>query len=116
MTGGRSTHNTGKKWDEKDIQGRTTLSFIYRFVTIFFSGLHRVRDALMAQLHELNKSKPRGKADENLIAEISRLESSIAVTRDDLVGSNILFYGSLIVYGVAPIAERMQTSLDWNQR
>jgi hypothetical protein len=39
----------------------------------------------MAQLHELNKSKPRGNADENIISEISRLESSITVTRDDLV-------------------------------
>lgn len=39
----------------------------------------------MARLHELNKSKPRGNADENIISEISRLESSITVTRDDLV-------------------------------
>ncbi|KAG2754636.1 hypothetical protein P692DRAFT_201140031 [Suillus brevipes Sb2] len=33
---------------------------------------------------ELNRSKPRGKADENVIAEITRLESAIAVVRDDL--------------------------------
>lgn len=39
----------------------------------------------MAQLQELNKSKPRNKVDENLIGEISRLESAITVTRDDLV-------------------------------
>jgi structural maintenance of chromosome 1 len=45
----------------------------------------RARDTLVAQMQELNKSKPRGKADENLIAEITRLESSITVTRDDLV-------------------------------
>jgi hypothetical protein len=48
-------------------------------------GLYRARDTLMAQLQDLNKSKPRSKVDENLIGEISRLESAITVTRDDLV-------------------------------
>jgi hypothetical protein len=48
-------------------------------------GLTRLRDNLVAQLQELNRSKPRGKADENVIAEITRLESAIAVVRDDLV-------------------------------
>lgn len=67
MTGGRSTHGGGKKWEEKDVQGLT-----------------RLRDSLVAQLQELNRSKPRGKADENVIAEITRLESAIAVVRDDL--------------------------------
>jgi structural maintenance of chromosome 1 len=47
-------------------------------------GLTRLRDNLVAQLQELNRSKPRGKADENVIAEITRLESAIAVVRDDL--------------------------------
>ncbi|KAG1840638.1 hypothetical protein F4604DRAFT_1832337 [Suillus subluteus] len=67
ITGGRSTHGGGKKWEEKDVQGLT-----------------RLRDNLVAQLQELNRSKPRGKADENVIAEITRLESAIAVVRDDL--------------------------------
>lgn len=67
MTGGRSTHGGGKKWEEKDVQGLT-----------------RLRDSLVAQLQELNRTKPRGKADENVIAEITRLESAIAVVRDDL--------------------------------
>ena len=49
------------------------------------TGLQRVRDNLMAQLLELNKTKPRGKESEVLIAEISRLESSLSVVRDDLV-------------------------------
>lgn len=40
----------------------------------------------MGQLGELQKSKSKGKADENLISEISRLESAITVARDDLVG------------------------------
>ncbi|KAG2067940.1 hypothetical protein BDR04DRAFT_819225 [Suillus decipiens] len=67
MTGGRSTNGGGKKWEEKDVQGLT-----------------RLRDSLVAQLQELNRTKPRGKADENVIAEITRLESAIAVVRDDL--------------------------------
>lgn len=49
------------------------------------SGLVRLRDNLLAQLQELNRSKSRGKADENIIAEITRLESAITVTKDDLV-------------------------------
>ncbi|KAI9569904.1 hypothetical protein HD554DRAFT_2088472 [Boletus coccyginus] len=67
MTGGRSTHGSGKKWEEKDVQ-----------------GLVRLRDNLLAQLQELNRSKARGKVDENIIAEITRLESAITVTKDDL--------------------------------
>jgi structural maintenance of chromosome 1 len=48
-------------------------------------GLHRLRDSLFAELRDLNKSKPRGKADENLIAEINRLESTLLIVKDDLV-------------------------------
>ncbi|KAH7906967.1 RecF/RecN/SMC [Hygrophoropsis aurantiaca] len=77
ITGGRSTHGGGKKWEEKDVQ-----------------GLHRVRDALTAQLQELNRSKPRGKADENIIAEITRLESALAVTRDDLSACRLRLNGT----------------------
>lgn len=55
--------------------------------THLYVGLTRLRDNLVAQLQELNRSKPRGKADENVIAEITRLESAIAVIRDDLVRS-----------------------------
>ncbi|GLB42400.1 putative structural maintenance of chromosomes protein [Lyophyllum shimeji] len=42
ITGGRSTHGMGEKWDEKNVQ-----------------GLMRARDSLMAQLRELAKQKPR---------------------------------------------------------
>ncbi|RDB26948.1 Structural maintenance of chromosomes protein 1 [Hypsizygus marmoreus] len=76
ITGGRSTHSTGKKWDEKDVQ-----------------GLIRVRDGLKAQLRELSKQKPRGQTDENLIAEISRLESAITVARDDLSACKLRITG-----------------------
>ncbi|KAI8982948.1 condensin complex subunit SMC1 [Trametes punicea] len=66
ITGGRSSTQNSKKWDEKDVQ-----------------GLQRVRDNLMAQLLELGKSKPRGKESEILLAEITRLESALTVARDD---------------------------------
>ncbi|KAF8630781.1 hypothetical protein AX15_002729 [Amanita polypyramis BW_CC] len=66
ITGGRSTHSN-KKWDENDVK-----------------GLQRVRDTLMSELRELGKKKPRGKADENLTAEVTRLESAITLAKDDL--------------------------------
>ncbi|OSD08222.1 cohesin complex subunit psm1 [Trametes coccinea BRFM310] len=66
ITGGRSSTQNSKKWDEKDVQ-----------------GLQRVRDNLMSQLLELGKSKPRGKETEILLAELTRLESSLSVARDD---------------------------------
>ncbi|KAI0647638.1 cohesin complex subunit psm1 [Trametes meyenii] len=66
ITGGKSSHQNSKKWEEKDVQ-----------------GLQRVRDNLVAQLHDLGKSKPRGKETEILVAEISRLESAVNVARED---------------------------------
>ncbi|THH00454.1 hypothetical protein EW026_g2099 [Hermanssonia centrifuga] len=76
MTGGRSTHSSGKKWEEKDVQGLT-----------------RVRDKLLADLRELNKSKPRGKADDNLLTEITRLEPALTVTKDDLSACKLRLTG-----------------------
>ncbi|KAF8882368.1 condensin complex subunit SMC1 [Gymnopilus junonius] len=67
ITGGRSTHNSDKKWDEKDVQ-----------------GLIRVRDTLLAEQRELSKQKPRGKTDEALVNDITRLEANITVAKDDL--------------------------------
>lgn len=88
ITGGRSTHSSNKKWDEKDVQGETT-SCVHctkmKYVLLFIIGLTRVRDGLMSQLKELGKQRPRMKTDENLLAEISRLESTLTVLRDDLV-------------------------------
>ena len=37
-------------------------------------------------MNDLQNKKPRGKADEALLLEIERLQSSLLVTRDDLVG------------------------------
>jgi structural maintenance of chromosome 1 len=45
----------------------------------------------MSHLKELNKQKPRTKTDENLLAEISRLESTLTVCRDDLVRKSCFF-------------------------
>ncbi|KAF4618816.1 hypothetical protein D9613_009734 [Agrocybe pediades] len=67
ITGGKSGHDTSRKWDEKDLQ-----------------GLVRLRDTLLAEQRELNKQRPRGKTDESLIADISRLETDITVAKDDL--------------------------------
>ena len=86
MTGGRSTHGSGKKWEEKDTQG--LFVFIQSNSASFTqdnSSLVRLQDNLLAQLQELNHSKSSGKADENITAEITRLESAITVTKDDLV-------------------------------
>ena len=79
ITGGRSSHGSSKKWDEKDLQ-----------------GLIRQRDSLLSQLRELGKQKPRNKTDDSLIADVTRLESTITMARDDLVSSHLeaLFRGS----------------------
>lgn len=85
MTGGRSTRDNGRKWDEKDVQGENLfLQFNYACSNSMI-GLQRVRDKLMADLQELNKSKPRGKEDDALVATITRLEPAYTVARDDLV-------------------------------
>ncbi|TFK48892.1 cohesin complex subunit psm1 [Heliocybe sulcata] len=76
ITGGRSTHGASKKWEEKDLQ-----------------GLHRVRDSLLSQLRDLAKSKPRGKSDDNLISEISRLENTLTVAKDDLSACKVRLNG-----------------------
>jgi hypothetical protein len=52
---------------------------------LYILGLIRNRESLLSHLKELNKQKPRTKTDENLLAEISRLESLLTVQRDDLV-------------------------------
>ena len=48
-------------------------------------GLTRARDTLLAEQRELHQQRARGKSDENLISEISRLESLMIVAKDDLV-------------------------------
>lgn len=63
-------------------------------------GLYRVRDKLLSDLRELNKSKPRSNADENLVAEITRLESSLTLAKDDLVRIvATACYESLLMFG-----------------
>ncbi|KAH9053337.1 cohesin complex subunit psm1 [Lactarius vividus] len=71
ITGGRSSHDNSKKWEEKDIQ-----------------GLSRSRDNVQSQLSELAKQKPRNQEDDNLISEMTKLESVLQVARDDLSACN----------------------------
>ncbi|KIM24825.1 hypothetical protein M408DRAFT_26772 [Serendipita vermifera MAFF 305830] len=66
ITGGRSSHNSGKTWEEKEVQ-----------------NLQRTKDELLAQMRDLNKSKPRARADEGLSAELNRLESSLTIAREE---------------------------------
>ncbi|KAF8680490.1 Structural maintenance of chromosomes protein [Rhizoctonia solani] len=65
ITGGRG-HGTTRKWEEKEIQ-----------------ALNKQKDSLHAQLRELGQSKPRGKVDEGLAAEINRIESQLQLAKDD---------------------------------
>lgn len=50
--------------------------------------MRRTQDTLMAQLKEVALAKPRTKNDESLVAEISQLESELALARDELVGQS----------------------------
>ncbi|CAG8670941.1 475_t:CDS:10, partial [Acaulospora colombiana] len=66
ITGGRSSQNSGKTWEEKEIQ-----------------SMQRTRDELLAQMRDLNKSKPRTRVDETLSAELNRLESEVTIAREE---------------------------------
>ncbi|CAK5262899.1 unnamed protein product [Mycena citricolor] len=76
ITGGKSSHNSGKKWDEKDV-----------------AGLQRARDNLMTQLRDLAKQKTRVRTDDHLFAEISQLESALTLAKDDLNACNLRLTG-----------------------
>jgi hypothetical protein len=71
--------------------------------------LIRAKDGLLAQLRELSKQKPRGKTDENLIADIARIEGAIAIAKDDLV--RVLNYLGLHPLIYFP-SECLQTPID----
>ncbi|KAG8744803.1 Structural maintenance of chromosomes protein 1, partial [Ceratobasidium sp. 428] len=66
ITGGRSSHGNTRKWEEKELQ-----------------ALNKQKDSLHAQLRELGQSKPRGKVDEGLTADINRIESQLQLAKDD---------------------------------
>lgn len=86
ITGGRSTRDNTKKWDETDVKGKSNKGYSRLLSEIDVLGLNRVKENLLAQLKELQSKKPKGKADEAVLLEIERLESSLVVARDDLVG------------------------------
>ncbi|KAF9517669.1 hypothetical protein BS47DRAFT_1339193 [Hydnum rufescens UP504] len=76
ITGGKSTHGNGRKWEEQEVQ-----------------GLRRVQETYISQLRELQKAKPRGQVEDNLTAEMARLESSLTVARDDLSAHKLRLTG-----------------------
>lgn len=90
--------------------------FFLEWLFIGSLGLNRLRDSLMAQLGELQKSKSKGKADESLISEISRLESAITVTRDDLVGIVTVSINSLLMSFRVFRAECLQVEVERSSR
>lgn len=47
--------------------------------------LQKQRDSLFIYLQELSKARPRGKSDDNLMNDIARCDSELALVRDDLV-------------------------------
>lgn len=86
ITGGKSSHNTSKKWEEKEIQGSFSLTANWgKSTDCFFLALHRTRESLLTQMRDLNKTKPRGRADEGPMAEMTRLESTLMVAKEDRV-------------------------------
>jgi structural maintenance of chromosome 1 len=87
ITGGRSTRDTTKKWDDTDVKGMSIWVHSRPLSEKIAPGLNRVKENLLAQLKELQNKKPKGKEDEALLLEIERLGSSLVVARDDLVGS-----------------------------
>lgn len=80
------------------------------------AGLHRLRDSLFSELRDLNKSKPRGRADENLIAEINRLESTLLITKDDLVRHTLCCYCHRTAKRFILSTDCLRTQADWRQR
>lgn len=75
----------------------TTSSFLIAYQGDV-TGLNRARDTLLAEQRELTKQKPRGKTDEALISDITRLEANITVAKDDLVCCFFLFKGLSLMF------------------
>lgn len=99
MTGGRSTHGNGKKWEEKDVQGQLFCGCAWENTRSHICvpvGLQKTRDKYMHDLAELSRTRPRGNTDDNLLAEISRLEPALTVARDDLVRTLYLTPGTTL--------------------
>jgi hypothetical protein len=77
------------------------------------SGLSRAKQALLTQLNDLQKSKPRGNTDQNLISEIARIESALTIARDDLVRTTICSLLGVVVLMFSH-SECRQASLEWS--
>jgi structural maintenance of chromosome 1 len=57
-------------------------------------GLRQLEESLRGQLAELTKNRPRNSADEVLTSEISRLETELAVAKDDLAATKARLNGA----------------------
>ncbi len=49
------------------------------------SGIEKTRDGLMTKLRDLQSSKPRSEADNQLTTTITRLNAKLAIGKDNLV-------------------------------
>ncbi|KAF8937499.1 Structural maintenance of chromosomes protein 1 [Dissophora ornata] len=68
ITGGQSGIGSGaRRWEEKVVE-----------------GLKKRRDAMLAQLNELSKTKKRGVPEETLKSELAGIESKLSFSREDL--------------------------------
>jgi structural maintenance of chromosome 1 len=77
-------------WIWEEVGGERSTRYFFPIVYVKgpsnYIGLTKQKDNLLAQLRELNQSKVRSSRDENLVAEITRLESALSLATDDLVG------------------------------
>ena len=53
------------------------------------AGLQRLKETYLQQLQDLNKSKPKDKADEGLLQSLARLDAESTISKDDLVSTSI---------------------------
>jgi len=86
ITGGAQAAAGGRRWEEGQIQGGRMIFQLYRkhMVLTNIIGLKRLEENLRTQLAEIAKNRPRSSQDELLTSEITRLESELTVTNDDL--------------------------------
>ena len=97
ITGGRSTHGSGRKWEEQEVQGTSdrASTIASRLPRPTSPGLRRQQETYIGRLRDLQKSKPRAQIEESLTAEMSRIESSLNVVKDDLVRVYVLSPGRI---------------------
>ncbi|KAJ1023907.1 hypothetical protein NDA13_004741 [Ustilago tritici] len=76
ITGGQSSSSGGKRWEEREVQGLTTQ-----------------RDKCLAELKELQKEKRALTSDEEMVANITRLEADLSSAQEELAAVNTRLTG-----------------------